>query len=269
MERRGRLSREQRTVFGEVAELYDRARASYPQALVDDVVAHCPTAARRALEVGAGTGKATVAFAAKGLEVVALEPSAAMAEVATRNCAGFPRVSIRVTTFEDWPPEDGAFGLVLSAQAWHWVDPQVRYVKAARALVPGGSLALFWHRTAWSGEELRDELDELYGRVAPDLRAKNPGFPGLDPPAGDDHVEADVAASGRFGDVEARRYPWPGRLTADAFVDLLLTQSDHRLYPEDRRETLVAGVRELVDRHGGLVTVPHVTLLILARLRAA
>ena len=263
MESSGLPGREQRTVFGEAAELYDRARASYPEALVNDVVAHSSHVPRRALEVGAGTGKATVAFAAQGLEIVALEPSVPMAEVLARNCAGFPRVQIRTTTLENWPTEEAAFGLVFSAQAWHWVDPNIRYKKAARALVPGGTLALFWHRPDWSGEALRDELDRLYRRLAPDLRAKNPGFPGLDPLIVD--PEADVRGSGLFGDVEWRLYRWEGRLTSDSFVELLLTQSDHRLYEAAKRERLLDAVRELVEAHGGHVTVPHATRLVLAR----
>jgi SAM-dependent methyltransferase len=261
----GSPEREQRTVFGEAAELYDRARAGYPDVLVDDVVAHYASTPRRALEVGAGTGKATVAFAARGFEIVAVEPSAAMAKVLTRKCAAFPKVAVAATTFEDWAIEPAAFGLVFSAQAWHWVDPQVRYAKAARALVPGGSLALFWHRPDWAGERLRDELDELYRCEAPDLRAKNPTFPGLDPVIVDEAYEADVGRSGLFSDVERRLYRWDGRLSADGFVDLLLSQSDHRLYPEHERSRLLHGVRELVNAHGGHVVVPHATLLLFAR----
>ncbi len=56
----GTNANDQRLAFGSVAELYDRARPSYPEALVDDVIAFAgvmpPT---RLLEVGAGTGKAT------------------------------------------------------------------------------------------------------------------------------------------------------------------------------------------------------------------
>jgi hypothetical protein len=44
-----------------VADLYDRSRPSYPEALVDDVVEYAGAAvADPALEIGAGTGKATV-----------------------------------------------------------------------------------------------------------------------------------------------------------------------------------------------------------------
>lgn len=105
--------REQRTIFGEVPELYDKARAPYPDTLVEDVVAHAAGGGvrpPRALEIGAGTGKATVSFAAKGVEVLALEPDEAMAAVARRNCERWPTVHVDVTTFEDWQPSGAGTG---------------------------------------------------------------------------------------------------------------------------------------------------------------
>lgn len=259
--------REQRLVFGEDAALYDRARAGYPQALVDDVMAYAGVADRpgRALEVGAGTGKATVSFAPRLGEIVALEPSPEMAAVARSNCQGFRGVRIIETTLETWAIEPGAFDLVFSAQAWHWVDPAVRYDRAAEALKPGGTLALFWHRTAWSGEVLRDEFDDVYRRLVPELREVNPGFPGLDPPDHDGALLEEVEATGRFGGGTERVYPRPATFTADSFVDLLLTQSNHRLLAEDRRDELFATLREVIAWHGGTVTVPFDTLLVLAR----
>src|ERR1700737_852399 len=119
------MGREQRFVFGEVADLYDRARPGYPGALGDDVLGFCGLPAPRVLEVGAGTGKATVAFAARGLEVVALEPSPEMAAVAARNCEAFPRTSVQVSTFEDWAAT-GGFDLVVAAQSWQMLVPESR-----------------------------------------------------------------------------------------------------------------------------------------------
>ena len=257
--------RQQRLVFGEVAELYDKARASYQDALIDDVIAFAGGPALRAIEVGAGTGKATVGFAARGLDILALEPSGDMAAVARRNCLPFPRVRIEESSFEDWPAEPGGFGLVYSAQAWHWVSPEVRYQKAAEILIPRGALALFWHRTEWRDEPVRAELERLYQRLVPDLHAKRPGFPGLGAQGEDSLAGQETRESGRFTDVTARTYPWLATFTADSFTDLLLTQSDHRLMPEDTRAELFGGVREIIAEHGGQVVVPHSTLLILAR----
>ena len=81
--------RERRLVFGEVAELYDRHRPTYPAELIDDLVALAGLdASRPVLEVGAGTGKATVLFAQRGIPVLAIEPSPEMAAIAGRAAAG-------------------------------------------------------------------------------------------------------------------------------------------------------------------------------------
>ena len=113
MERDGR---EQRFVFGEDAELYDRARPGYAarsSSTACSGFAGVEGDGLRALEVGAGTGKATVAFASRGLRILALEPSPEMAEVARRNCAGFPRVRIAPASFEEWQVEPTALRTAL------------------------------------------------------------------------------------------------------------------------------------------------------------
>jgi SAM-dependent methyltransferase len=261
------VMREQRLVFGEVAELYDSVRSGYPDALVDDVISFAGSdgPGLRAVEVGAGTGKATVSFAARGLQIVAIEPSPAMAAVARRNCAQFPGVSVEETTFEDWPVPAEAFGLVYSGQAWHWVSPEVRDQKAARALAPGGALAMFWHRVRWQAGPLRDELESLYQRLAPDLLVQKPTFPGLGPNPGDDLVTGEIRKTGLFRDETMRAYPWSAAFTADSNTDLLMTQSGHRMLPQERSAQLLSGVRDVIAAHGGQIEIPHATLLVMAR----
>ncbi len=261
--------REQRLVFGEVAELYDRVRAGYPDAVIDDVISFTGSGGPylRALEVGAGTGKATVSFATRGLEIVALEPSAEMAAVARRNCRQFPRVRVESASFEDWPVQAGGFGLVFSAQAWHWVSPEVRYGKAAAALRAGGTLALLWNRVRWQGEPVRNDLEDLYRRLVPDLYARRPGFPGLTPRPEDGDRGDEMRRTGLFRDETVRTYPWSAAFTADSFIDLLQSQSDHRLLDEGTRARLLHAVREIIAARGGEIEVPHITLLVMGRLR--
>src|ERR1700744_4942951 len=78
--------RPRRLVFGEIAALYEASRPSYPEALIDDLVAWASHGVDRpsALEIGAGTGKATRLMAARGVAVTAIEPSSEMAAVARR-----------------------------------------------------------------------------------------------------------------------------------------------------------------------------------------
>lgn len=263
------MATEQRLVFGEDAELYDRARAGYSAELVSAVMAYGGlSSGARAAEVGAGTGKATVAFARAGLEITAVEPSPEMAVVAARNCSDLPNVAVVVTSFEEWDAGSSGFDLVFAAQSWHWVDPAVRYAKAAAALREGGTLALMWHRTDWAGEPLRDELDEIYTRVDPELRQRNPGFPGLDRPGHDAGLLDEILGTGMFGEVAEQTFPRKDEFTPSTFVNLLATQSNHRMLPPARREALFAEVRALIGRHGGTVQVPHATWLVTARRQA-
>ncbi len=128
-------------MFGEDPDLYDLARPSYPAALLDDLLTM--VGAARALDVGCGTGKATVLLAARGLNGVGIEADPAMAAVARRNLAGQPGWRIEVSDFEKWPGADreAPFDLVCSAQAWHWLDPAVRLHKAHDLLRSGGWLS--------------------------------------------------------------------------------------------------------------------------------
>jgi SAM-dependent methyltransferase len=254
-------------VFGEVADVYHDVRPGYPERLVDDVLAFVGLdEGGSALEVGAGTGKATIAFARRGVAVLAVEPSAQMAEVARRTCATYPDVTVDVASFETWTPPPGSrFDLVFSAQAWHWVDPQVGYRKARDLLAPGGALALFWNRPRIADRRLRDELSRAYARLAPALRAREPGYPGLRAPRMDEQREEQLRGSGLFAEVSVGEYPWAETYATDRYLALLSTQSDHRMLETAALAALLDGVREVLDARGGEITLAYTTRLFLAR----
>jgi SAM-dependent methyltransferase len=130
-----------RSTFNEDAERYDRARPRYPVQLFDDLAAAAAPPAAPLLEIGCGTGQATVALAERGYRIVAVELGPEMAVVARRNLARFDGVEVVTAAFEDWPLPDEPFDVVFSATAFHWVDPAVRVSKSADALRPGGILA--------------------------------------------------------------------------------------------------------------------------------
>jgi SAM-dependent methyltransferase len=174
---------EQRLSFGTIAELYDRTRPSYPAALVDDVLAFCGVQRPRVLDVGAGTGRATVLFAPRALSVLAIEPSAEMAAIGRRNCAQFgDAVSFELEDFERWQPGDRRFDLLISGQAWHWVAPGVRTERARALLAAGGALALFWNTQQWRRSELFEPVRAAYDELVPGFRATPAHGPTLGPP---------------------------------------------------------------------------------------
>jgi SAM-dependent methyltransferase len=255
--------REQRLVFGEVAEQYDRMRPGYPESLAEEVLAFAGVGrGDPALEVGCGTGKATVLFARRGLRVQAVEPDPAMAAVARRNCEGLD-VTVDVASFEDWPVPRGEYGLVFSAQAWHWVRPGVRLEHAHAALRPGGVLAVFWNRPDWPDTPLRHSIDAVYEREAPGLAARTPGRSPQDERRrrGTDQL----AASALFSDLTQGEHLWSASYTTREYVELLGTQSDHRLLPPDRRDRLSQGVAAAIDAAGGVMPVAYAADVYMAR----
>jgi SAM-dependent methyltransferase len=126
--------------FGAVAETYERFRPAYPVELFDVVMAYAGRPVRTALEIGAGTGKATRLFAQRGVTVTAVEPDGAMlAEL----CKYVPaNVKTVQAAFEDVRSGE-SYGLVYAAAALHWTNPEGRWPRMAALLEPGGVFASF------------------------------------------------------------------------------------------------------------------------------
>ena len=260
------MAQPQRLLFGEVADLYDRYRPAYPDALVDDVLGEAAVGdGRRVLEVGAGTGKATELFAARGAAVLAVEPSPAMAALARRRCAAHPGVEIVESDFERLDFGGETFPLLYSAQAWHWIEPEVRYRRARAALVGGGLLAVFWNRPAWGRSELRDGLSAAYRRWAPEMPADFQMHPDNPSPQGDEDWTAEIAGVAEFADPEVRIYHSHHDYSAAEFAGLMSTLSHFQLLEPGRRRQLLDAIVATIDEHGGTLAMPMITRLHTAR----
>jgi SAM-dependent methyltransferase len=256
-----------RLAFGSVAELYDRARPSYPAAAIDDLLAFArigQPADATVIEVGAGTGKATRLLAERHLNVIALEPSAEMAALAQRNCTEYSSVRVIHSDFEHYRPSQPV-DAVVSAQAWHWVDPQLRYVRAREALVPGGTLAAIWTLPEWDAVELRDQLRDIYRHTVPDL---HPGFPMHPASLPDDLAgvwHAEIAATDGLLDANQRAHQWSCHYSAADYTQLVSTHQDHILLDSQASQRLLAALAAAIERAGGTIHMRWVTRVCLAR----
>jgi SAM-dependent methyltransferase len=244
-------------VFGDVVDENDRRRPDYPTAIVDAVLAAAPEP-WRILESGAGTGKATELFTARGIPVTAVEPDARMATRLETRCAGAD-LTVTVARLEDYEPEPGGFSIGLAAQSWHWVDPGRGAAVMARALRPGGVLALVWNTPAEDRSPLRVAIEEAYARHAPELVESSVVNR---PRAVADNLRS-AFAGGDWTGPDRVVVPWTRRYTSEEYVELLDTHSDHRTLAEDIRAALLADVRAVIDEHGGTLDYRYDTQLVL------
>ena len=198
-----------RTTFDEAASLYDEVRPGYPEDLFDDIVSLSGIpAGGRILEIGCGTGQATVPLARRGYRIQCIELGENMAAVARRNLERYPNAEVRTGAFEESFLQEGAFDLAVSATAFHWLDPAVAYPKAARALRDGGSLALFWnvHVHSDASEGFFEAAQRIYERERRDSSGTTK-YP-KDLPSSDTGVSRD-----RTGEIEQSASQHPVRRT--------------------------------------------------------
>jgi SAM-dependent methyltransferase len=126
--------------FGAVAAAYERFRPGYPTELFDTVLDYSRQPIRTALEIGAGTGKATRLLAHAGVMVTATEPDPAMLAELRKHVPG--TVKTVQAAFENLPLNN-TYALVYAAAALHWTDPESRWPRVAALLEPGGTFASF------------------------------------------------------------------------------------------------------------------------------
>ncbi|MFA1540505.1 class I SAM-dependent methyltransferase [Actinomadura monticuli] len=245
-----------RVTFDRAAAIYQDARPDYPAGLYSDLLAVTGLETPgNLLEVGCGPGKATLPLARMGFRITAVELGDALAAEARHRLADFVGVSVITSSFEDWRPPTGAlFDLVYAATAWKWVDPQVKYAKAAALLAQGGHLAVWdaTHAFPPGFDPFFTDIQQVYDEIG-----EGDGGP-WPPPAPEEQTDPNAGefeASGHFTVVGARRYLWALRYTADQYIVLLQTFSGHIAMEPSIREHLYREIRHrLAARPDGLLT---------------
>jgi SAM-dependent methyltransferase len=253
-----------RRTFDRFATLYDRARPNYPEQLFDDLLALGNIEpGTRVLEIGCGTGKASLPLARRGCRLVCVELGERLAEIARLNLADFPLVDVITTSFDTWELQVVDFDMVFAASAWHWLDPSTRYGNAARLLKPGGLLALVTggHAFPKGFDSFFTEIQSCYDAIGESL--------GKWPPPSLDEIPDErkaIEGSGLFEDVQVRRYLWAIDYTADGYLDLLNTYSDHIAMNKSKRDILYAEIRQRISgRPSGRIRKHYLSILNIAR----
>jgi cyclopropane fatty-acyl-phospholipid synthase-like methyltransferase len=242
-----------RETFDEAAESYDRSRLVAPTELFEDLVALArlePGA--KLLEIGCGTGQATLPLAERGFDVLGIELGESLAAIARARLASFP---VRIVTgpFEGWDPAGERFDAVVAFNSFHWLDPEVRFTKSAEVLLPGGALGVMG-----SAFVEHDAADPTWLALQEDYRAVvGEAEPRQQLDAARDR-RAEFEETGHFHDVVLQRYHWDVEFSAEGYVERLETSSWHRKLPDDVRAELFDRLRRRIGAGSIRVTTAAV-----------
>ena len=234
--------RDLRRTFDEDPVLYQSARPGYPASLLADLADLADLAGARVLEIGPGTGQATLDLVRLGAQVTAVELGPGLAAVLRQRLSG--SATVVVCAFEDWPPPAEPFDAVAVFTAWHWLDPTVRTSRVAGALRASGSLATVTTSHVLGGTEpFFVDVQDCYERwdpaTPPGLRQQSAD----DVPAAIDEVDSDP----RFLPAVRRRYEQEISYTTGQYLDLLSTYSGHRALPPHRLRGLTSDIAALIN----------------------
>ncbi len=253
--------------FDAVADLYDKVRPDYPQQLIDDIISISRIPSGGAiLEVGSGSGQATAAFADKGYAVHCIEPGKNLVDIAKKKFADNPKITFEVGFFEESTPKEGAYDLIISATAFHWVPVEEGYPLTAKALKPGGTIALFWNMHPELDPDVYEALRGVYKEYVPNIHASTYK---LDKKSAKEEAkggEAEINKSGFFEPVSVRHYNWSQDYTSEQYTKLLNTYANYQNLDDKVRETFFEKVREVIDtKFGGKITNHYLVVLYTAK----
>ena len=248
-----------------IATIYDEIRPSYPESLIRDIISKTNLKlSEKILEIGAGTGKATIPFAEKGYTIHAIELGKDMAEVLRVKCGKYPNFSLDVASFEEWNTQNNEkYDMIYCAQAFHWLDANIKYKKCHNLLKNNGYLILFWYNTCEDESDVVKEIDEKVEAVLEKYvinyfsdkgKPKRRAHSGI---SKEDERKAEIEVSGLFEIVEKIEYTreiknnseqyLKARKTVPAFATILDGLNDETIQKMDNE------IEEIINNHGGYV----------------
>ena len=249
-----------RTVFDRVPEQFDRWRPRYCAELFADLIAYAKLGPdTTVLEVGPGTGQATEPILKTGCNYTAIELSDVFAQMMSRKFGSYDNFQLINADFETYDFESGHYDLVYSAAAFQWIPETLGYPKAYAMLKPGGAFAMLMMRPdirpggGYTDEPLYSEIQKVYTAY---FHPETPYKCKLD---------YDARRKYGFTDLERREYLKTRTYSADDYLLLIGTHSDHITLKEPYRTKFFAGIRDAIQNAGGTITLYDKITLYLAR----
>lgn len=245
--------------FQNTAQLYDKVRPGYPNSWTSDLQKMTNIDSNTTiLEVGSGTGIATADLAKLTKHITCLDPGKDMLEIAQRK---FPNLRFVHSTFEKFKSERH-FNMIVSAMAWHWVDPIVGYQKASELLTKAGFLTIIRYYHIDNGpKSFHNRAQFIYEKYNKNTTSKRNAEQLK-------RIELDGEAlnNNYFRLVKKFEYKWQQDYTIDAYLALRNTYSDHLAMKPEQRKKMESELREFAQKEfGGNLIKKYTTVLFVAQ----
>lgn len=251
-----------RLKFNEDEANYDKWRPSYVPELFDEIIQYSRiNEMKHALEIGIGTGQASLPFLQTKCKITAIEFGEKLAEYSKRKFASFSNFEVINIDFESFCADNNTFDLIYSATAFHWIPEEVGYKNVFKLLKSGGVLALFWNHAFVNRTDdlLHLEIRKVYNKFRPSDKQpiefdKNDCI----------KIVENINFYG-FVNCYTKLFYQTRTLTTEGYISLLNTYSDHRALPENVKTELENDIATAINSFGGKLNVYDTMDLYLAQ----
>ena len=254
--------------FDVLADNYHSVRPGYPALLFKDIKSQCNIDRNsRLLEIGAGSGIATIELVKMGCHIVAVEPGAHLAAIIKGQIGKFKNVQIFEETFENFRAVD-KFDVILAFTAFHWLNQKDKYKQVSDLLNDSGNLVLVWNSFFQSDSPTTVEINHTYQELLPDICPKESTTVKVnkDVLSKLKRREQEVFANSLLYPIFLRKYLSVYNYDSKTYPKLLNTFPRIIETEESRRSEFLKRVSEVVKRHDK-ISVPVLTTLIVCRKR--
>jgi len=165
---------------------------------------------------------------------------------------------INQSSFEEWPLAASVFDIVVSASAFHWIQPEVGYPKVAGSLRDDGYFVLLWNKEPQPNSNVCQLFIEIYnqhglpslGRFETEITQQQ-ALKALAQPAIDSQL---------FKEVSSKQVKLDVKYTVEDYLLLLSSFSPYLNLEESRRNSLFTKLRRKInDDLMGIIDLSYIS----------
>ena len=260
-----------RLTFNEDPLSYDKFRPTYTDELFEDVIHYSSLDSNKeALEIGIGTGQATLPFLKTGSKLTAIEIGDNLAQFSREKFAQFKDFQVINQDFESVQLPENSYDLIYSASAFHWIPIEIGLPKVLRLLKSGGAFTWFSVQPGHAAQHthINEELQKVYSKYSK--------YFGTEKPLVDLEMKQKQAqekllnrsnALKQYGfvDVIGKLYYGSRTFHAEEYTTLISTYSDHKAMPDHDRIPFLNEIAEVINANGGKFTLSDTMIMCIGR----